>query len=129
MADANQDEPFIYPGNEDNNEVDNEPDDEDFVYPGADTQTPFGEFQTAPSLPLQQPVSTTASPAQLESLYAAACSGDLSLLRRLFRNALDTSDVEPFSLANGVSSRTGFTALHAAASRGYLDIVSWREFI
>ncbi|KAF8897415.1 hypothetical protein BD779DRAFT_1432389, partial [Infundibulicybe gibba] len=70
--------------------------------------------------PLPQP-----SPAQLESLYAAASSGDLSLLKRLFRNALEASDAQPFALANDASSRTGLTALHAAASRGYLDIVTW----
>ncbi|KAF8222753.1 hypothetical protein L208DRAFT_1412956 [Tricholoma matsutake] len=69
------------------------------------------------------------SPAQLESLCAAASSGDLPLLKRLFRNALETGDVEPFGLANDASSRTGFTALHVAASRGYLDIVMWRRIL
>jgi hypothetical protein len=65
------------------------------------------------------------SPAQLESLYAAASSGDLHLLQRLFKNALENGNVEPFSLANEASSRTGFTALHAAASKGYYDTVVW----
>ena len=69
------------------------------------------------------------SPAQLESLCAAASSGDLPLLKRLFRNALETGDVEPFGLANDASSRTGFTALHVAASRGYLDMVMWRKIL
>ncbi|KAJ7179178.1 hypothetical protein C8R46DRAFT_1345583 [Mycena filopes] len=89
-------------------------DDDEFVYPTSGAQ----QAPSAP--PLQHP-----SPAQLESIYAAASSGDLSLLKRLFRNALDTGNVEPFSLSNDASPRTGFTALHAAASRGYLDIVIW----
>jgi hypothetical protein len=40
---------------------------------------------------------------------------------------LQTGNVESFSLVNGASSRTGSTALHAAAGRGYLDIVKWRK--
>lgn len=40
-------------------------------------------------------------------------------------NALQTGNLESFSLVNGASSRTGLTALHAAASRGYIDIVKW----
>ena len=74
-----------------------------------------------PSFPAQP----HASPAQLEALYAAASSGDLSLLQRIINNALQTGNVESFSLVNGASSRTGLTALHAAASRGYIDIVEW----
>jgi hypothetical protein len=74
-----------------------------------------------PSLPAQR----HASPAQLEALYAAASSGDLPLLQRIINNALQTGNVESFSLVNGASSRTGLTALHAAASRGYIDIVKW----
>ncbi|KAI0306973.1 hypothetical protein B0F90DRAFT_1813808 [Multifurca ochricompacta] len=78
---------------------------------------------SSPSPPSQ----THASPAQLEALYAAASSGDLSLLQGTIRNASQTSNVEPFPLVNDASSRTGLTALHAAASRGYLDIVKWRK--
>lgn len=103
---------------------DNDSDEEEFVYPGtAQTQTAQTEIFTVPP-----PVQHHPSPAQLESLYAAASSGDLVLLRKLFRNALQTGDVEEFALANDASSRTGFTALHAAASRGFLDIVKWCEF-
>lgn len=76
--------------------------------------------------PAPKPTKTHPSPAQLESLQAAASSGDLSLLQKLFRTALQTGDVEPFALANDASPRTGLTALHAASSRGYLDIVKWR---
>lgn len=65
------------------------------------------------------------SPAQLEALSAAASSGDLSLLKKLFQTASQGGEVEAFSLSNDASSRTGFTVLHAAASRGYLDIVKW----
>jgi Ankyrin repeats (many copies) len=88
--------------------------------------------EISPSLPLPDPnpappPQTHASPAQLEALYAAASSGDLLLLQRIIRNASQTGNVEPFSLVNDASSRTGLTALHAAASRGYLDIVKWRE--
>jgi len=67
------------------------------------------------------------SPAQLEALSAAASDGDLSLLKKLFHTALQAGDLEAFALANDASSRTGLTALHTAASRGYLDIVKWRE--
>ncbi len=74
----------------------------------------------------QPPPQKLPSPAQLESLYAAASSGDLPLLKRLFRNALERNDVEQFNLANDASTRTGFTALHVAASRGFLEIVQWR---
>lgn len=69
------------------------------------------------------------SPAQLESLHAAATSGDLKLLQNLFKNAARNEDVEEFALANDASTRTGLTALHAAASRGHLDVVQWRMYI
>jgi hypothetical protein len=75
--------------------------------------------------PSPSPAQPQASPAQLEALYAAASSGDLLLLQRTIQNALQTGNVEPFSLVNGASSRTGLTALHAAASRGYIDVVKW----
>lgn len=100
---------------------DREDEDEEFIYPG----------ETSPDSSVPQivvPRQLHPSPAQLESLYAAASSGDLTLLKRLFKSALETGDVQPFSLANDASSRTGFTALHAAASRGFMHIVKWREF-
>ncbi|KAI0254909.1 hypothetical protein BJV78DRAFT_885846 [Lactifluus subvellereus] len=86
--------------------------------------------ETSPSRPLPDPSpapppQTRASPAQLEALYAAASSGDLSLLQKIIQNASQTGNVEPFSLVNDASSRTGLTALHAAANRGYIDIVKW----
>ncbi|KAJ2930190.1 hypothetical protein H1R20_g6886, partial [Candolleomyces eurysporus] len=90
--------------------------DEEFVYPGVEAD----QTEAAPA-----PQSAHPSPAQLESLYAAASSGDLPLLQRLFKNAIETNNVQPFSLANDAASRTGFTVLHAAASRGYLEIVVW----
>jgi hypothetical protein len=88
--------------------------------------------ETSPPRPPPDPTSPSpsppyASPAQLEALYAAASSGDLPLLQRIVRNALHTGNAESFSLVNGASSRTGSTALHAAAGRGYLDIVKWRK--
>jgi hypothetical protein len=95
-------------------------------YPSSDealheTSPPRPAPNPNPSLPAQR----HASPAQLEALYAAAASGDLSLSQRIINNALQTGNVESFSLVNGASSRTGLTALHAAASRGYIDIVKW----
>ena len=93
-------------------------DEEHFVYPAPSSS----DIREA-----TPPRQTHPTPAQLESLYAAASSGDLTLLKRLIKSATETVDVQPFSLANDASSRTGFTALHAAASRGYLDIVTWRE--
>lgn len=83
--------------------------------------------ESSQSAPVPRPTKAHPSPAQLESLQAAASSGDLVLLQKLFHTALQTGEVEPFALANDASPRTGLTALHAASSRGYLDIVKWRE--
>jgi len=96
-------------------------DEEEFLYPGV-TEQPEHNTSTVPATVSKPP---HPSPAQLEALYAAASSGELSLLQRLFRSALESGDVEAFALANDASTRTGFTALHAAASRGYIDIVKW----
>ncbi|KIL68106.1 hypothetical protein M378DRAFT_121217 [Amanita muscaria Koide BX008] len=88
---------------------------EEFIYPSVripGTEVPLLKSQSQPSA------------AQLESLFAAASSGDLHMLKKLFKNARD-SGVEPFSFANHATSRTGSTALHTAASRGYIDIVTW----
>jgi hypothetical protein len=78
---------------------------------------------SSPAVPIQP----HPSPAQLEALSAAASSGDLSLLKKLFQTASQGGELEAFALSNDASSRTGFTVLHAAASRGYLDIVKWCE--
>uniref|UniRef100_A0A0W0FCF6 RING-type domain-containing protein n=1 Tax=Moniliophthora roreri TaxID=221103 RepID=A0A0W0FCF6_MONRR len=113
-------EHFSYPGAQEP-QLDNDSD-EEFVYPGApntDNVHPQEEAPPAPSLKLRP------SPAQLESLYAAASSGDLPLLQKLFRTALGAGNVESFSLANDASTRTGYTALHAAANKGHLDIIKW----
>lgn len=96
-----------------------EDEDEEFIYPAV---PPTADIDT---IPISSSRQVHPSPAQLESLYAAASSGDLPLLKRLFKNALESTEVEPFNLANDASSRTGFTALHAAASRGYYDIAVW----
>lgn len=96
-----------------------------FVYPGASLAHSESASERVEVLRQRNPP----SPAQLESLCAAASSGDLPLLKRLFRNALETGDVEPFGLANDASSRTGFTALHVAASRGYLEMVIWCKIL
>ncbi|CAK5275708.1 unnamed protein product [Mycena citricolor] len=113
--------PNTSPPPEEAPEDDEDEEDEEFVYPASDPP----EVEVADEPPAPSPPQPHATPAQLEALYAAASSGDLPLLKRLFRSALDTSNVEPFSLSNDASTRTGFTALHAAASRGYLQIVRW----
>ncbi|KAI0049653.1 hypothetical protein FA95DRAFT_849563 [Auriscalpium vulgare] len=93
------------------------------LVPHASTEAAVHPESTANSTPsLAEP-----SPAQLEALYAAASSGDLPLLKRTIQNAAQSTNVEPFSLVNGASSRTGLTALHAASSRGYLNTVNRRK--
>jgi hypothetical protein len=110
----------------DSNSGDDDSEEDEFVYPGV---TAISNAQTeTPLSPHATPLQRHPSPAQLESLYAAASSGDLSLLQKLFRTALQTGDVEAFALANDASSRTGLTALHAAASRGFLDVVKWCKY-
>jgi hypothetical protein len=94
---------------------------------GLHQSSPRAPSNPTPSPSPTPPAQTHASPAQLEALYAAASSGDLPLLQGIVRNASQTGNVEPFSLVNDASSRTGLTALHASASRGYLDIVKWRK--
>ena len=79
--------------------------------------------------PPPRPPKRKPTQAQLEALYAAGSSNDLQLLQNLFRNACQNEDVEEFALANDAAVRTGLTALHAAASRGYLEIVQWRKLI
>lgn len=89
----------------------------------------------SPSPPSPSPPPPARSPtqkptqAQLEALYAAASSNDLSLVQKLFRNACQNENVEEFAFANDAAVRTGLTALHAAASRGHLEIVQWRKLI
>nr|VWP00534.1 Pre-mRNA-splicing ATP-dependent RNA helicase PRP28 (EC [Ganoderma boninense] len=78
-----------------------------------------------PTAPSPVPARHHPSPAQLEALHAAAASGDLRRVQTEFRSAVRADDVEPFELTNDASPRTGLTALHAAASRGWLDIVKW----
>lgn len=124
---------------------DHEEDHEEFVYPEDSAHSegepsvspPPGPNQPIPELVVDTITSTSTpspptpakrhpSPAQLEALQAAAASGDLELLQNLFATALKSGDIEPFALANDASGRTGLTALHAAASRGYFIIVKWR---
>ncbi|TFY82597.1 hypothetical protein EWM64_g1407 [Hericium alpestre] len=108
-----EEDAFVYPVEE-----------EEFVYPA---DLPVSELPSAPPAapPSPLPPPPHATSAQLEALYAAAASGDLALLQNTFRNASEVSGVDAFSMANDASSRTGLTALHAAASRGYLEIVKW----
>ncbi|KAL4075965.1 hypothetical protein J3A83DRAFT_4089165, partial [Scleroderma citrinum] len=94
--------------------------DEEFVYPAVSANAPSSEEPPSPDLHQSHP-----SPAQLEALCAAASSGDLTLLKKLFSTAVQSGDLEPFALANDASSRTGFTPLHSAANRGYFEVVQW----
>lgn len=79
--------------------------------------------------PPPRPLKQKPTQIQLEALYAAASSNDLRLLQDLFKDACQNEGVEEFALANDAAVRTGLTALHAAASRGYLEIVQWRKLI
>lgn len=72
-----------------------------------------------------QPPSSAPSPAQLEAIYAAASSGDIQQLQRLFRGAWEDHSIDAFTLANDATSRTGLTPLHAACSRGHLEAAQW----
>jgi hypothetical protein len=126
-TDDSDDEEFIYPVDEQ----------EQHTSPDISTMSVSSSHaqHSAPALPeveddtheAEAPPQPQPSPAQLEALFASSSSGDLRQLQSIFRNARETAAVEPFALANDASSRTGLTALHAAASRGYLDIVSWCE--
>lgn len=78
-------------------------------------------------LPPVVPKSVRPAVAQLDAVHAVASSGAFSDLKGLFNRA-EEEGVEAFSLANDISLKTGFTALHVAASRGYLDIVTWCTF-
>ena len=81
-------------------------------------------------IPLQTtPSKAHPTPAQLETIQAAAAEGNLNKLQQLFRTILQAGDFEPFALANDASPRTGLTALHAAASRGHVEAVKWRTSI
>ena len=110
-------------------------DDEPFVYPGSpephtgDVPHPVASAEEPPVIPAQGPVRRpVASPEQLEEIYSAAATGDLFLLQTLFQSALASGDLEAFALANSATSRTGLTPLHAASSRGHVEIVQWCTF-
>ncbi|KAI6003890.1 hypothetical protein EDD15DRAFT_2385010 [Pisolithus albus] len=120
------DEDFVYPATSENAAVN----DQSLPTPPPEQATAVPESTTHPPSPLGPPLypiqnQSHPSPAQLEAICAAASSGDLVLLKKLFSTALQSNELEPFALANDASSRTGFTALHSATSRGFLDIVRW----
>ena len=119
-------------------------DEEEFVYPGDSASSPRSltpplQFEEAPSPPpfsehsipsrnpSEHPPSTKKTPTleQLEDLHAASASGDLKRVQSVFGRAVEVGEVDPFALANDASPRTGLTATHTAASRGFLDIVKW----
>lgn len=106
---------------------DAESDEEVFVYPAETATLDRADNHVKPpavaATRVQRP-----SPAQLESLYAAASSGDLPLMKNIFGTALQNGQVQSFALANEASTRTGLTAFHVASSRGYLEVVKWRRF-
>ena len=135
MHDDSDDEEFVYPGVSDSPASTSPsalPVAEDIPPaqpspPRAGTPTPEPLVKAFVQKP-QSPVPSKSHPsaAQLEALHAAAASGDLRRVQTEFRKTVRSDDVEPFELANDASPRTGLTALHAAASRGWLDIVKWR---
>ncbi|TCD66928.1 hypothetical protein EIP91_000706 [Steccherinum ochraceum] len=129
------------------------PHEEEFIYPGASPaeeiapetnplqvtdqsiQQPEPEagpsFRPIPVAAIESvPVHSTPpkpqpTPAQLETIHAAATSGDLKSLQSRFEEIRTAGGFEAFALANDASPRTGLTALHAASSRGHLHIVKW----
>lgn len=140
MYDDSDEEEFVYPGSEDSPSSgspppapESEPEEEPSVVqhtpPRAGTPTPEPLVHALQQPQSPVPSKSHPSPAQLEALHAAAASGDLRRVQTEFRKAVRADDVEPFELANDASPRTGLTALHAAASRGWLDIVKWRTCI
>ncbi|EIN10558.1 hypothetical protein PUNSTDRAFT_43429 [Punctularia strigosozonata HHB-11173 SS5] len=148
--DDSDEEEFVYPGGEDitsgmdGTDADKQPskvasapgaEEEEFVYPITETETGIHtegrtSSPSAEEYPVPPPQETSLvhphpTLAQLEALYTAASSGDLHLFQNVFRNTLESANLEPFTLANDASSRTGLNSLHAAASRGHLAIVKW----
>ena len=150
MHDDSDEEEFVYPSTEADDTPASAPDPEDesestFEYRPLEEPEPSHEpahlspphragtptpepLVQAQAIQVASPVPSKHHPtaAQLEALHAAAASGDLRRVQTEFRKAVRADDVEPFELANDASPRTGLTALHAAASRGWLDIVKWR---
>ncbi|KAI0750930.1 hypothetical protein C8Q80DRAFT_1217832 [Daedaleopsis nitida] len=130
-TDSDEDEEFVYPGISEPSSPAPEPEDVSVAQPvprRAGTPTPEPLVQAPQTLQTNAspvPSKHHPSPAQLEALHAAATSGDLRRVQTEFRKAVRADDVEPFELANDASPRTGLTALHAAASRGWLDIIKW----
>ncbi|KAI0775987.1 hypothetical protein BD413DRAFT_257833 [Trametes elegans] len=127
MHDDSDDEEFVYPGSDDGTTLSSA---DPPPAPAQDSSPPRAGTPTPEPLvaPAHSPVPSKSHPsaAQLEALRAAAASGELRRVQGEFRGAVRGYDVDPFELANDASPRTGLTALHAAASRGYLDIVKWR---
>ncbi|KAH8106102.1 hypothetical protein BXZ70DRAFT_886506 [Cristinia sonorae] len=85
-------------------------------------------LSTSAPAPVQEnvaPPKLQPSPTQLEALHSVAASGDLKELQARFNEIRRDGDFEPFALANDASPRTGLTVLHAASSRGHLNIVKW----
>ena len=66
-----------------------------------------------------------ATAAQLEALYSAGLSGDVSKVKALLEAATSSGDFETFALVNDASPRTGLTVVHAAASRGHVALLKW----
>ncbi|KAF8341513.1 ankyrin repeat-containing domain protein [Cantharellus anzutake] len=117
-------------------EEDHLQEEEYFIYPGVSeitngsdagdvTRISGGVPVEDDSLVNVQPAATNPSPAQLEAIYAAASSGDIEQLRRLFDSAQEEHGIDGFTLANEATSRTGLTPLHAACSRGHLEVAQW----
>ena len=141
-GDVDDEETFQYPDDADgtgngNEEYDVAQDsDEEFKYPASE-EAPASEAQPGPSTLSQPPELSPqippadpirhASMAQLEALYAAGLNGSLSTLRSIVEDATSSGELEPFTLVNDASPRTGLTVVHAVASRGHIKALRWCE--
>ncbi|EMD40637.1 hypothetical protein CERSUDRAFT_43468 [Gelatoporia subvermispora B] len=121
--DDSDEEEFTYPGaSEDSPPAPTPPEANVQVVAAPGPQTPPSDY--VPSAPVR-PAKPSPLPAHLEALNAAAATGDLKCVQDAFRKAVENDNVDPFSLANDASPRSGLTALHTAARRGHINIVKW----
>jgi hypothetical protein len=112
-------------------EVQENDDNEEFIYePSSDAINDNNTNESNPDPKPVSPPSPKATPAlsrvEHEKIYGAATSGDLDVLQRLIQTAVADERATVFSLVNEPSPRGGLTLLHAAASRGHLEVVKWR---
>ncbi|THH12226.1 hypothetical protein EW145_g143 [Phellinidium pouzarii] len=133
--DDDDDEGFKYPDDDDSemsNGTDHETEKSEerrSTNPATPEETPKGlGLELSNSLPLtphEQQQQSHPTAAQLEALYTAGLSGNLTHLKNLVNEATSSGKFEAFALANDASPRTGLTVVHAAASRGHMNALKW----